>query len=175
MKVLEKNKSFGMETSSRNSGVIHAGLYYPPSSLKSQLCIDGNSLLYDYCKKKMIGHAKMGKLVVSSNETVEKVFEIYENARQMGLDVELLGRSQIEGMEPLVKSSLALLSRSTGIIDSHELMSNLEADCNVDGDVVCGSEVIGIERVAHGFEVTVNQNGTDEVIQCSILINSAGL
>ena len=121
---IDKNPSFGQETSSRNSEVIHAGLYYPKDSFKARTCIRGKKLLYDLCSKHNIPHKRLGKLVVASGkEGIAKINEIYDNAKECGVnDLKLLDRDEIKKMEPAISAEKALFSPTTGIIDSHSLM-----------------------------------------------------
>lgn len=124
--VLEGNPRFGQETSSRNSEVIHSGLYYPSSMLKTRLCLEGNRLLYDFCRDHRVKHFATGKLVISgSNEGEDKLEPLIRQARANGVAVEPLGRRQLKNTEPLVEAGSGFLVPSTGIIDSHGLMQAL--------------------------------------------------
>ena len=128
--VLESRDSFGQETSSRNSGVIHAGVYYQPGSLKARCCIRGKRLLYDYCERRSIAAKRCGKLVIASSEAQrEKLRILHDNAKRSGLDeLQWLERDQVAEMEPDVRAGAGLYSPSTGIVDVHELMMALIAD-----------------------------------------------
>ncbi len=176
--IVEKHATFGQETSSRNSEVIHAGIYYPQGSLKSKLCVEGRDLLYDYCKKYDIPHKNCGKLIVATTHEEIKVIEgIRENARRNGVDLVLIDRKEVADMEPEIYALKALYSPSTGIIDSHSLMKQFETNTlNNGGQVVYGSEVTGIRKIDGGWEVTLL--GPDKKMfsfTTGILINSAGL
>ena len=107
--VLEKEKRSGESTSSRNSGVIHAGMYYPENSLKAKLCVEGNNLLYNYASNKNIPHKKIGKYIVSSNESEEKkLIQIYENGKKNSVDLEIISKTDL-------KEKLPYLSAVSGI------------------------------------------------------------
>lgn len=173
--VFEKNEKFGQETSSRNSEVIHAGLYYPKDSLKSRLCLKGNKMLYEYCKKENIPHNNCGKLVVSTDEREkQEIKEIYNNALSAGVnDIEYLEEKDIKKIEPQIFALNALYSKTTGIIDVHKLMEKL---CNKSSDsggmIVLNSEVKSIKKTNEGY-ILVYSDG--EEILSEFVVNSAGL
>lgn len=125
--ILEQAGAFGTETSSRNSEVIHAGIYYPTGSLKARLCVRGRDLLYDHCQRYGVEHRRCGKLIVAtSDEQVADLDRLAEQARANGVDdLRWLARDEIAGMEPALRCTAALLSPSTGIIDSHAYMLSL--------------------------------------------------
>ena len=177
--LIEKHLSFGQETSSRNSEVIHAGIYYTKDSLKARLCIEGKKLLYDYCRRFEVPFNNCGKLIVASSENEIQVIEgIRQSALGNGLDdLEVLEREQISEMEPNIFALKALYSPSTGIVDTHSLMKQYETNTINNGcQIVYGSEVSGIKRIKGGYEITLidadkkNYNFTSRIV-----INSAGL
>ncbi|MGN6765090.1 MAG: NAD(P)/FAD-dependent oxidoreductase [Rhizobiaceae bacterium] len=133
--VLEKAGAIGTEISSRNSEVIHAGLYYPAESLKAKLCAPGRALLYDYCRSRGIPHRRIGKLLVASSETeVGTLYGIATHARANGVDdLEFLDGPKAQALEPALNVSGALLSPSTGIIDSHAYMLALRGEAEDHG------------------------------------------
>jgi L-2-hydroxyglutarate oxidase LhgO len=176
--LIEKNQTFGQETSSRNSEVIHAGIYYPKGSLKSKLCVEGKDLLYDYCKKFDIPINKCGKLIVAtSDEEIPVIEGIKKTAAGNGVALSIIEREQIAEMEPEVFALKALWSSTTGIIDSHSLMKRFETNIlNNGGQVVYSSEVTGIKKLEKGYEVSIiNPDKTKYSFTTGILINSAGL
>ena len=122
--VLEKNETFGQETSSRNSEVIHSGIYYPKDSLKAKMCVAGNHLLYELCTRHGIDHKKLGKLIVATNnEEVEELHNLLERGQGNGAEgLRMLSKREILELEPNVAGVAAILSPSTGIIDSQALM-----------------------------------------------------
>ncbi|MCU0473146.1 MAG: NAD(P)/FAD-dependent oxidoreductase [Bacteroidales bacterium] len=176
--LIEKNPTFGQETSSRNSEVIHAGIYYPRGSLKSRLCVEGKYLLYDYCNKFDIPSNKCGKLIVATSEEEIPVIEgIRETAAGNGVDLSMMERDQIAEMEPEVFALKALWSPTTGIVDSHSLMKRFETNIlNNGGQIVYSSEVTGIKKLEKGYEVSIlNPDKTKYSFTTGTLINSAGL
>ncbi|OFY10377.1 MAG: hypothetical protein A2X05_02195 [Bacteroidetes bacterium GWE2_41_25] len=177
--VIEKHNSFGQETSSRNSEVIHAGIYYPQDSLKAKLCVEGKVLLYEYCEKYDIPFKRCGKLIVATSEEEIPVIEgVRETALRNGVDdLIVIDRDEIAEMEPAIFALKALYSPSTGIIDSHSLMKQYETNTlNNGGQIVYGSEVIAIRRIDKGYEITLNDaDGMIYSFSSAIVINSAGL
>lgn len=136
--VLERELLVGTSTSSRNSEVVHAGIYYPPGSLKANLCVRGKKLLYDYCESRFIGHNRCGKLVVAtSGAQLSRLHSIIENASAVGVDdLVLLSRDEAQAREPNLECVAALLSPSTGILDSHGLMLALQGDFEAAGGML---------------------------------------
>jgi len=177
--LVEKHLSFGQETSSRNSEVIHAGIYYTKDSLKARLCIEGKKLLYDYCRRFEVPFNNCGKLIVASSENEIPVIEgIRQSAIGNGLDdLEVLEREQISEMEPNIFALKALYSPSTGIVDTHSLMKQYETNSINNGcQIVYGSEVTGIKRIDGGYEITLlDADKKNYSFTSRIVINSAGL
>ncbi len=174
--VLEKNTSFGQETSSRNSEVIHAGIYYPTGLLKSTLCVEGNHLLYEACEKRGLPHRKTGKLIVAiSEEECAQLEDIRKQARQNGVDdLTLLGEKQVRILEPDVRAKAALFSPSTGIIDTHSLMRSFYLQTQETGATISfRAEVTAIRFDGACYDLEIN--GGEYHVQTRILINSAGL
>ncbi len=177
--VVERHSSFGWETSSRNSEVIHAGLYYPQNSLKAKLCIEGNKLLYEFCEKYKILHRKCGKLVISINECEnQKLHNIFENAKLNGVDnIEYVTNDFLQLNEPNIAAFAAFISRNTGILDTHSFMQCLEALAINNGAIFSyNTEVISIEKHYDFFKISLKTNDEQIIsIRASIVINSAGL
>ncbi len=177
--VVEKHDSFGRETSSRNSEVIHAGIYYPPGSLKARLCVEGRELLYRELEKYGLPFSKLGKLIVATEPSEERLLEeLMATAKENGAaDVSLLGQSRLRELEPLVNATMALHSPSTGIFDTHVFMKHLETRAQEQGVLFAyNCEVMGIGRQGPGFEVTVlDVDGSEVKIGCGVVINCAGL
>jgi L-2-hydroxyglutarate oxidase LhgO len=176
--LIEKYPTFGQETSSRNSEVIHAGIYYPQGSLKAKLCVEGKGLLYEYCKKYDIPFNNCGKLIVATTpEEISVIEGIKNTAARNGVTLEILDREQIVSLEPNIFALKALFSPTTGIVDSHSLMKRLETNTlNNGGQIVYRSEVTGIKKIRNGYEIEL----LDSDKKCysytsSIVINSAGL
>ncbi|MFT7472615.1 MAG: L-2-hydroxyglutarate oxidase LhgO, partial [Kiritimatiellia bacterium] len=124
--ILERESSFGQHVSSRNSEVIHAGIYYPPDSLKAELCVTGRELLYSHCEQFGVAHQKIGKLIVARDTEADALAQLKETAIANGvLDLQLLDRAELQKLEPDIEADMALHSPSTGIIDSHGYMQSL--------------------------------------------------
>lgn len=175
--VIDRHKHIGQETSSRNSEVIHAGIYYPKDSLKAKLCVRGRDMLYDYCQSHHVEHQKLGKLIVATNdEQAENLHKIYHKALGNGVDdCTYLDQQQLREMEPHLNAVRAIHSPSTGIINSHELMLAYQADLEAHGGtVVLDTPVLKGEVIDGGFRLSC---GGDEPMEitCRELINSAGL
>jgi L-2-hydroxyglutarate oxidase LhgO len=177
--IIEKHPSFGMETSSRNSEVIHAGIYYPKGSLKARLCLEGKTLIYNYCEKYGIPFNRCGKLIVAtSGEEISVIEGIRQTAMNNGVgDLVTLERDQVAALEPNVFALKALFSPSTGIVDSHALMKQYETNTiNNNGHIVYNCEVTGIKKISNGYEITVlDADRRTYSFTTGILINSAGL
>jgi L-2-hydroxyglutarate oxidase LhgO len=174
--VLETEPEIGMHTSSRNSEVIHAGIYYEQDSLKAQLCVSGKHMLYDYCEARHVPFQRIGKLIVASQESEkERLLGIQAIAEKNGVtDLRLLDRDEIMQLEPAVAGSLALFSPSTGIVDSHSLMVSLQADIEArDGVVLTHSKLERVEVLGDGFRLHLAD--TDDAFECKTLVNAAGL
>lgn len=177
--VVERNARFGEETSSRNSEVIHSGIYYPTNSLKAKFCVEGRDMLYELCEKEGIKHRRCGKLIVAtSEEQREELRRLDVKARANSVcDLVFMSQEEVRKMEPNVFALEALFSPSTGIIDSHELMHHFESKSR-DGhvDFAYQSEVKNIEKTPSGYRVTTIGESRDEFsFSTSVIINSAGL
>lgn len=176
--VFEKNRSFGLETSSRNSEVIHAGIYYPEESLKAKLCVEGKNLLYELCSKHNIGHKKLGKIVVAVDENeITQLEKLYEQGRKNGVeDLILLSQAEVKKLEPNIEARAGLLSPSTGISDSHTLLKFLYNQARERGaEFVFGTEVIGMERTGTKYRLDIRDCEGISAFTSQIVINAAGL
>jgi L-2-hydroxyglutarate oxidase LhgO len=175
--VLERAADIGFETSSRNSEVIHSGIYYPKGSLKAKTCVAGRERLYRYCREHGVPHRKLGKLIVASREEeISGLEKIAAAAEGNGVeDLEWLGAAEALSLEPELFCVAALFSPSTGIIDSHALMLALEGEAEEAGATIAFRSPVLCGRVLNdGFELSV---GGEEptVLVCRTLVNSAGL
>ena len=176
--VLEQHELIGSETSSRNSEVIHAGIYYPPGSLRATLCVRGKELLYAFCAENKVPHARCGKLLVATHESqLPKLAAIKETAARNGVtDLEPIGGNAARALEPELACVAALISPSTGIIDSHGFMLALEGHIEAHGgSVVLRCPVERIERDAGGLFRLTTGGDNPGAITCKNLVNSAGL
>lgn len=177
--VLERNSSFGQETSSRNSEVIHAGIYYPRDSLKAKTCVEARQLLYEFCSENKIPYKKIGKLIVAINSGETKDLEdLFKQGLRNGVtDLRLLSKNEIKKIEPHIEAKLAIYSPSTGILDSHSFMKNLvwQFESN-HGQIAYNTELVGIDKKKDGFEVSVKDR-KEEIFKffARALINCAGL
>lgn len=176
--VFEKNQTFGLETSSRNSEVIHDGIYYPEDSLKTRLCIEGSPLLYELCAEKGIDYRRLGKIIVAVDEgEVIELEELYRQGCRNGVeDLRLLSREELRRLEPEVGGIAALMSPSAGILDCHSLMTFFYTQARERGaGFVFNTEITGIERVGTGYRVEISDREGISSIDAGIIINSAGL
>ena len=176
--VLERHRGPGRETSSRNSEVIHAGIYYPPGSLKARLCVRGNRLLYRFCEDNGVAHQRLGKIIVAAcEEEAPALEELYHTGEKNGASpLQLLDRRQVNALEPNVKAVAGLLSPSTGIVDSHGLMKALEGIARArGGQVAYRCEVFAVEPRGAGFRVTARNPSGVERVETSAVVNAAGL
>jgi len=177
--VVERCDSFGRETSSRNSEVIHAGFYYPPGSLKARLCTEGNRLLYDFCREHSIPHRRLGKLLVAlSPEEENALCALFVQGGENGVEgLVLLDKRGIAGLEPSLPGCAGMYSPSTGILDTHAFMKRLEQIASAQGVIFAyNCEATGVNRTDGGYEVVVaDTDGTTLTLSCGIVINAAGL
>ena len=176
--VLEKNQTFGQEASSRNSEVIHSGIYYPKDSLKAKTCVEGNALLYELCLKHAIGHRRIGKIIVATDDAevseLENLWHRGENNGVKGL--RMLSHQELVKLEPNVRGIAAIFSPSTGIIDSWTLMSYFTGKARDNGaHLAYRTEVTGIDRIPGGYKVSVEDRDGYFCFTTRVLINCAGL
>jgi L-2-hydroxyglutarate oxidase LhgO len=175
--LLEGEARLGHHTSSRNSEVIHAGIYYPQGSLKARLCVAGKQLLYDYCAQMDVPHRRLGKLIVATrDEEVPALEGILRHAQASGVsDLEWVEARAVTELEPAVTAARALFSPSTGIIDSHGLMSALRREAEAAGaQVILNSPVLGGRVTAAGIELSIG-GSEPSLALCRTLVNAAGL
>jgi len=178
--VVERADAFGTVTSSRNSEVIHAGLYYPSGSLKARLCVAGREQLYAYCAEKHIAHRRCGKLLVARGDAQRaKLGQIRAQGQRNGVeDLQWLDAAQLRELEPQLRAELALWSPSTGIVDSHGLMLALVGDFEAAGgalalrspvdEIVASAATAGAHRLRVGGEASMT-------LEAGIVVNAAGL
>ncbi len=177
--VVERNSRIGQETSSRNSEVIHAGIYYPVKSLKATLCVEGAATLRALATKERIPHKITGKLIVASDEQeVGMLEELSLRGNANGVrGLRMIDGAQLKKHVPGIKGTAALFSPDTGIVDSWELMMYLKGKMEKHGGVLAPmTEVIGLRSLGEGLEVTAKTASRDmEKIRCRLVINAAGL
>jgi L-2-hydroxyglutarate oxidase LhgO len=175
--VLDAAEGIGTGISSRNSEVVHAGLYYEPGSLKARHCVAGREMLYRYCEARGVGHSRCGKLIVATrDEERGALATIEERARASGVDsLQSLDRAQVHAMEPALHAVAALWSPDTGIVDSHGLMLALQGDAEAAGaSFVFRTPVVSAQRDGDAWRVGT---GGDEPMTLTArwLVNAAGL
>jgi L-2-hydroxyglutarate oxidase LhgO len=176
--VLERNETFGRETSSRHSGIIHSGIYYPEGSLKADLCISGNDSLYRLCQTSSIGCQKIGKLIVATSDEEAAQLEILlERGNRNGVPgLRMLYGREMKQMEPNIDGVAAILSPSTGIVDSHVLMKYFIARAqSQEAQIAYLTEVTAIDKVADGYQVEVKDSDGVFYFNSRVLVNCAGL
>jgi L-2-hydroxyglutarate oxidase LhgO len=176
--VLDRELKYGQGVSSRNSEVIHAGIYYPAGSMKAQLCVRGKELLYEYCQSHSVEYKRCGKLIVATEPEEEQALQgILEKARANDVnDLEYWSAEKVSREEPAVKASLALLSPSTGVVSSHDLMTAYLADIEAAGGMfIGGTTVKSIECTEGRYVVHCDVQGDSYDFTCTVLVNSAGL
>lgn len=175
--ILEAEPNIGSHTSSRNSEVIHAGIYYPENSLKAKLCVAGRELLYRYCEDRQVAFQRTGKIIVATSAAdLPSLHKYAAQAKANGVnDLKWLSCNDVLNMEPAVRCEAGLLSPSTGIIDSHSFMLALQGELETaNGSIVCRSR-IGNVRVRDGvFDVDVGSD-SPYTVSCDYLVNAAGL
>lgn len=177
--VIERHTKYGQETSSRNSEVIHAGIYYPSNTLKAKLCVEGKNKLYDFCEKHEIEYKKCGKYIVATNnDEIEQLNQLYKKAIANGVnDLQLLSKQQVNKKEPSINVEKALFSPSTGIINASGLMQKLETiSVNKGVEFVYKSKLKNISYHNNEYKITIIDS-EDKIYSFTskIVINSAGL
>ena len=175
--VLDAAEGIGTETSSRNSEVIHAGIYYPAGSLMARSCVAGKQMLYAYCEERGIPHARCGKLIVATDaEEADKLASIQARAAANGVpDLRLLSQDEALALEPALSCTAALLSPSTGIVDSHAYMLSLQGDAENAGAIFAFHAPVTGGRVTEaGIEIAVG-GAEPMALRCRTLVNAAGL
>jgi len=175
--IVEADKAIGMGTSSRNSEVIHAGIYYTKDSLKARLCVSGKEMLYDFCDSHGVPYQRLGKLIVATNpDQIAPLKAIQEKAAANGVtDLVWLDKAEVAKKEPNLKAEAALLSPSTGIIDTHAFMLALQGDAENKGAMLAlNSPVLSGEINDAG--ITLEVGGEAPIsLTADIVVNSAGL
>ncbi len=174
--VLEAQTAIGQGVSSRNSEVIHAGLYYAPGSLKARLCVRGKALLYAMCASHGVSHRNCGKLVVANSDgETSALRSLQDRAIANGVPVHWLDAEQARALEPDLQCVAALLSPSTGIVDSHGFMLALQGDLEAAGGVVALGSAVDGARLGQGDQPHVVQMADGTELAAPVLVNSASL
>lgn len=172
--VLEQEKQIATQISARNSGVIHAGIYYPGHYLKSTLCMEGKQLLYQYCQRHGVGYQRIGKLIVANDEGERQaLLGLQMNAQKSGLLLNYLDARELNEKEPELRGLAALYSESSGIVDVNALCHQLAADVLEKGSYIAVQQTVtGVWQDDKEFVIEINHN---DKVRCTYLINAAGL
>ena len=178
--LIERHEGFGYETSSHNSGVIHAGIYYPTRSLKHTLCLEGNALLYAWCEAHSVRAHRLGKLIIAVDETeLDSLRDVARQADANGVPgmSMITDAARLRELEPSVRCVAALYSGSTGVVDQSAFMASLALSVEANGGwVALKHEVTALERDGGGFALRLHDpNGDETAVTCEVLVNSAGL
>jgi len=175
--LLERHPRHGQETSSRNSEVIHAGIYYDPGSLKARLCVEGRELLYALCERHGIPHRRIGKIITAAvPEEAAALEALLARGKENGVPLAMLTGDAVRMMEPRVRSAAGLFSPSTGIVSAHGLMDCFHHSALQNGAIFqprC--EAVAVERSADGYTVTVREGAAESAITSETVVNAAGL
>jgi len=177
--LIEKHDGFGREASSRNSEVLHAGLYHNENLLKTKLCVRGNRLLYNLCEHNNIPHLKIGKILVAQNQSeISRLEDVRTQAIKNGAgELKFLSSKEMNDFEPFVRAAAGLHSPETGIIDSHSLMSFFEETAKSKGTIIAyNCELLGLEKTNDSYKAAI-RDADGEIIDfaSNIVINAAGL
>ena len=175
--LLERHSRPGEETSSRNSGVIHSGIYYPADSLKARFCVHGRALLYKFCREFDVAHLQLGKLIVGQADQLDALRALQRRAVANGVtDLRWLDADEVARLEPQVRCEAALLSPSTGIVDVPEFITTLIAGLEAAGGTISYRSTMAAARpFAGGFEVDIRSGDDDVTLRTRCLVNAAGL
>jgi L-2-hydroxyglutarate oxidase LhgO len=176
--VIEREETFGRGISSRNSEVIHSGVYYPPNSMKAKYCIRGREKLYEYCKRNNVWHTQCGKLIIGQENQFNELKKLYENGLENGVpEMKLLKKNEIRKLEPIISADSALFVGCTGILSAHELMSSFyNNSVKMNHDYLFKTEVIDCDYLNDMYTVHLrNPQGETETVTSNWVINSGGL
>jgi L-2-hydroxyglutarate oxidase LhgO len=175
--VLERHRAPAQETSSRNSGVIHSGIYYPTGSLKAVLCVQGRQMLYDYCARRQVAHSRCGKLIVAQASQRPALDALQARALSNGVgSLQSLSGAQVRSLEPEIECAAGLLCPDTGIVDVHELAYAYLGDLEANGGLLAsGAAVQGVRRSGSGFTLRVRSGDESSELACGAVVNAAGL
>jgi L-2-hydroxyglutarate oxidase LhgO len=175
--LIESGARFGQEASSRNSEVVHSGIYYPAQSFKTSLCIQGREQLYAFAQKYRVPFQKVGKLVVAFEANEGSILEsLYSHAQSVRVPVQRFSSDQVKGVMAAVSASAALFFPETGIVDSHAFLSALEGQC-LERGVALGyrHQMVGVERVGSRWQVQVKTPEGPETLSSHWVVNAMGL
>lgn len=176
--VIEKEETFGRGISSRNSEVIHSGIYYKPDSLKAKYCTRGRDMTYDFCAKHNIWTNRCGKIVLGKKHQAEDLESLFVNAEKIGVpEIRIIDKKEINALEPKIEADIALQVGCTGIVSVHDLMvAFYKISQDSDHDYLFKSRVVSARPASGGYELEIeNPQGAVETVTSEWVINSAGL
>lgn len=175
--LLERNARYGQETSSRNSEVIHAGIYYAAGSLKARLCVEGREILYQLCEANGIPHRRVTKIITATRPEEEPELDrLYNAGTTNGAPLQFLTAAQVHAMEPNITTVGGLLSPSTGIISAHGLMDYYHHAARHHGaEIQLRCNVVGVDRLSDAYSITIEEEGQRSSFTSEWVINAAGL
>jgi L-2-hydroxyglutarate oxidase LhgO len=175
--VLERNARYGEETSSRNSEVIHAGIYYTPGSLKARLCVEGREMLCRLCESNGIPHRRITKIITATtHDELADLDRLCKVGTENGAPLEFLTAAQVHALEPHISSVGGLLSPTTGIVSAHGLMDYYyHSALNHAAEIQLRCTVVGVDRKPDGYQITIEENGQRSSFSSEWVINAAGL
>ena len=175
--LLERNPKYGQETSSRNSEVIHAGIYYANGSLKARLCVEGNRLLYEICSRHNIPHRRITKIITATRPSEEgELQRLFALGTGNGVTLRMMTAAEVMTLEPQIVTAGGLFSPDTGIISAHGLMDYYHSAAKDQGaEVQTRCTVVAVERRSNDYLITVSEGGTRSTITSERVINAAGL
>jgi 2-hydroxyglutarate dehydrogenase len=175
--VVDRYPQFGRETSSRNSEVIHSGIYYPKDSLKTKWCLSGRQELYEYCESRKVPYQKCGKFVVATEESDEAYLDkLIAHCESLDVPCRKVGSNEIEKAEPLVRARSGVFFPETGTVDSHQYMASLERSVLDSGGILAYQhEVVRLERMQSGWLIELKQGEEKVSVEAKVVVNCAGL
>ncbi len=175
--VVEKNERYGMETSSRNSEVIHAGIYYKPGSLKALLCVEGREMIYRLCEQHSLPYKRITKIITATNEKeLGKLEQIAANAKENGVTLFFYDAKKTLELEPYIQTVGSLFSPFTGVVSVHSLMDYFYHSAKNNGATIqLHCEVVGLQKNGGEYALQLNENGVLSTVTSEIVINAAGL
>lgn len=175
--LLERREKYGTETSSRNSEVIHAGIYYPHDSLKARLCIEGKHLLYELCEKHDIPYKRITKIITAaSSDELPQLEKLYQHGCGNGVELNMLSAKEVHDLEPHIASVGGIHSPSTGIISAHGLMDYFFHEARANGaEVQTHCTVVGLQKKNADYEITIEESNQRSSFTSELVINAAGL
>ena len=176
--VIEKEETFGRGISSRNSEVIHSGIYYEPNSLKAKYCTEGRDMLYSYCNENHVWINPCGKIIIGADNQKHELEKLSNNGKINGVpDLKMINKKEIDRLESNIDADIGLYIGCTGILSAHELMLAYYRESQLNNhDYLFKSKLVGVKQIDSGYKLDIkNAVGEIENVDCEWVINSAGL